>query len=108
MNKCDEMKEERSDYLRFLNLSMKYGKLVPPFTKLPSPSLRPLTNIMPKSVYSLIYKGKYATADDCSLDEDLGDPTYGPPDEVVPSSFFDRQPVPRNGGVVYAAAYSTR
>lgn len=107
MNKCDDMKEERSDYLRFLILSMKHGKLVPPFTKLPPPALRPLTNIMPKSVYSLIYKGKYTTGD-CTADEDLSNPIYGPPDEVVPSTFFDRQPVPRNGGVVYAAAFSTR
>lgn len=107
MNSCAEMRESRSDYLRFLILSVRHGKLVPPFTKLPPPALRPLATIMPKSVYNLIYKGKYTTGD-CGPDEDLSIPTYGPAEVVVPSSFFSRQPVPRNGGMVYAAAFSNR
>lgn len=107
MSNCDK-REDRDLYLRFLILSLNNRILVPPFTKAPPPGLRPLSNIMPRSVHNLIYKNKYVTGD-CNPPENTDvKSTYSPPDEVEPKMFLSRQPIPRNGGVVYAAAFSTR
>lgn len=106
MSDC-EKREDRDLYLKFLILSLNNGILVPPFTKAPPPGLRPLSNIMPRSVHNLIYKNKYVTGD-CNPPKEMDDKTYTPPDEVEPRLFFNRQPTPRNGGFVYAAAFSHR
>ncbi|XP_050426761.1 uncharacterized protein LOC126837063 [Adelges cooleyi] len=108
MTECDEVLEERAMYLRFLTLSLKNGKLVSPFTKLPPPSLRPLSVVMPRSVHNLVFKEKLATGADCPPTEDTTTKRYCPPDEIEPKLFFSRQPMPRNGVLSYAAAFSTK
>lgn len=109
MNEPDEMREERDMYLKYLILSLSNGKLVPPFAKAPPPGLRPLSSVVPRSVHNHIFKGKYTTGDGHPLKEDTGfNNRYSLPDEIEPSLFFNRQPVPRNGGIVYAAAFSTK
>lgn len=106
---CEETREERDLYLRFMTLSLQNGKLVPPFTKPPPVTLRPLSAVVPRSVYNLVYKGKYATGDCKPVDKSgEGTKVYCPPDEIEPSLFLGRQPVPNGGGIVYAAAYSTK
>lgn len=107
MNDCDEMRTERDMYLKFLTLSLSTRRLVPPFTKIPQPGLRQLSTIVPNSVYNLIFRDKYATGE-CRPPKDDGDRTFSPPDQVEPSLFFSRQPMPRDGGIVYAAAFSTK
>lgn len=106
LNDCEESCEERDMYLKFLILQLSNGKLVTPFTKPPQLGLRPLSTIMPRSVYNLIYKGKYITGD-CHPPKDTRKKMYYA-DEIKPSLFFGRQPVPRKGGFVYAAAFSTK
>lgn len=107
MHNCDDERAERDLYLKFLTLSLNHGKLVPPFNKLPMPGLRPLSTVMPRSVHNLIYKGKYVTGE-CRPPEESGDRVYSPAEEIEPGTFFSRQPVPKDGGVVYAAAFSTK
>lgn len=108
MDEHDEMREERDMYLKYLILSLSNGKLVPPFAKAPPPGLRPLSSVVPRSVHNHIFKSKYAKGD-CLPPKDTGLKTrYSLPDEIEPSLFFSRQPIPRNGGIVYAAAFSTK
>lgn len=109
MKDSDDMREERDLYLKFLTVSLNNGKLVPPFTKDPPAGLRPLSTIVPRSVYNFIFKGKYINAD-CTFrnTKEVVDQKFSPPSEVEPSQFFARQPVPHNGDVVYAAAFSTK
>lgn len=103
-----ENREDRDLYLRFLTLSLKTGILVSPFNKLPPSGLRPLSSVMPRSVHNLIYKKKYITGD-CGPSEKTNlKSRYTPPDEVEPRMFLSRQPIPRNGGIVYAAAFSIK
>ncbi|XP_025191030.1 uncharacterized protein LOC112591430 [Melanaphis sacchari] len=108
MKESDDMREERDLYLKFLTVSLNNGKLVPPFTKDPPAGLRPLSTIVPRSVYNFIFKGKYTTGDCNQRPPEEIVHSFGPPDEVEPSQFFTRQPVPHNGGFVYAAAFSTK
>ncbi|XP_060855659.1 uncharacterized protein LOC132933382 [Metopolophium dirhodum] len=108
MKDSDDMREERDLYLKFLTVSLNNGKLVPPFTKDPPAGLRPLSTIVPRSVYNFIFKGKYINAECTFRPKEVVDKKFSPPSEVEPSQFFARQPVPHNGDVVYAAAFSTR
>lgn len=109
MKDSDDMREERDLYLKFLTVSLNNGKLVPPFTKDPPAGLRPLSTIVPRSVYNFIFKGKYTNGEGTSRPStETVDHKFSPPDEVEPSQFFARQPVPHNGDVVYAAAFSTK
>lgn len=109
MKDSDDMREERDLYLKFLTVSLNNGKLVPPFTKDPPAGLRPLSTIVPRSVYNFIFKGKY-TNGECAFrpSKETVDQKFTPPTEVEPSQFFARQPVPHNGDVVYAVAFSTK
>lgn len=103
-----ENREDRDLYLKFLTLSLSNGKLVSPFNKKPPLGLRPLSSVLPRSVHNLIYKKKYATGD-CGPPEKTNLETrYSLPDEIEPKMFFSHQPVPRNGGIVYAAAFSIK
>ncbi|XP_022174080.1 uncharacterized protein LOC111036378 [Myzus persicae] len=108
MKDTDDMREERDLYLKFLTVSLNNGKLVPPFTKDPPAGLRPLSTIVPRSVYNFIFKGKYTNAESASSPEEKANYKFGPPDRIEPSQFFARQPVPHNGDFVYAAAFSTK
>ncbi|XP_026819921.1 uncharacterized protein LOC113558626 [Rhopalosiphum maidis] len=108
MKDSDDMREERDLYLKFLTVSLNNGKLVPPFTKDPPAGLRPLSTIVPRSVYNFIFKGKYNNGDCNQRPSKEIVHKLSPPDEVEPSQFFARQPVPHNGGLVYAAAFSTK
>ncbi|KAL5237904.1 hypothetical protein ACI65C_005314 [Semiaphis heraclei] len=109
MKDSDDMREERDLYLKFLTVSLNNGKLVPPFTKDPPAGLRPLSTIVPRSIYNFIFKGKYTNGEGTSRSStETVDHKFSPPDEVEPSQFFARQPVPHNGDVVYAAAFSTK
>lgn len=108
MKDSNDMREERDLYLKFLTVSLNNGKLVPPFTKDPPAGLRPLSTIVPRSVYNFIFKGKYSTGDCNQRPPEEIVHRLSPPDEVEPSQFFARQPVPHNGGLVYAAAFSTK
>lgn len=105
MEDCDEVREERDMYLKFLTLSVNNAKLVPPFNKLPPPGLRPLSTIMPRSVYNLIYKDKYFSNRSMQSQEE-GEKKYSSAELVDPKLFFSRQPVPHKGGFVYAVAFS--
>lgn len=109
MTKCDEMREERAMYLRFLILCLNNGKLVPPFTKMPPTSLRPLSAVMPRSVYNQVFKEKLPSSRLCHpTPQDTSNKKYCQPDEIEPKLFFARQPIPRNGVISYAAAFSTK
>lgn len=111
MDNCDESREERDMYLKFLTLSVSNAKLVPPFNKLPPPGLRPLSSVMPRSVYNLIYKDKYVTGQPQPPANDgtaSSEKKFSQPGPIDPTQFFSKQPAPLKGGFVYAVAFSQK
>lgn len=103
----EDTRHERDRYLRFLILSLSNGKLMPPFSKEPTPGLRPLSLVAPKAAYKMVVGDKCDGRPRRSADGDGANKTYYAPEEVEPRMFLSRQPSPSgNGGIVYAAAFS--
>lgn len=109
MADCDR-RDDRDKYLRYLLLSLSNGKLVAPFNKAPTPGLPSPITIVPKSAIDHVFKKtKVVPADPaCDTPVSVGKQKFTTPDAIEPRSFFRRQPVPPKGGIVYAAAFSTK